>query len=841
MTPAPKRRAGSTERPADDAVPGLLTPRLTLQTLTRGDGLLGLRARDGFGPRSAQLSVARIDWTYVTASGLHWDTPAPTRVLNTRPPSTQLLRGAWDQRLTMRRDLSAEADAADALWVSGLRPLPMSAIQWRNREAGDEHTEPLWSLPNEAQFGDFWADQVPKLQALGWSIVVQPGFAHLSVPVERWRVMIDPDNGAETGRELVEPLGPRQPTVGALRQPVREGSFMLSLGIEVEGETLDLAPLLADLIKRDTRWLDAREIAAIHDVTPIVLRAPGGRRIEAPAGPLKAIVGAMLDLLTDPRRQEGPLRLSSWEAERVEAMRLTLLDTQAQRAGEHGSWQLRGDAGLTALTQRLRAAGSPPAVVAPPGLGLTLRPYQLHGVAWLQYLREHHLAGILADDMGLGKTAQVLAHLLIEKHAGRLDRPALVVLPTSLIANWQNESARHAPALRALTLQGADRARRFASIRDHDVVFTTYPLLWRDIAALAAQPWHLLILDEAQMVKNAASRAATALRRLDARHRLCVTGTPLENHLGELWAHFDFLLPGFLGDARSFQRTWRKPIETNGETLRAQLLAQRVRPFILRRRKEDVATELPPKTTVIRRVQLQGQQRALYESVRVAADEQVRRVLARVSFAGAQISILDALLKLRQVCCDPYLVKGSKLPPTMERAKMALLCDMLPELVGEGRRVLVFSQFTEMLTLIEAELAVLALPFLVLTGDTPVRQRGEVVRRFQAKEVPVMLLSLKAGGVGLNLTAADTVIHVDPWWNPAVERQATDRAHRIGQDQPVFVYQIVVEGSIEERMLALQARKSALADGVLGTDTAAAVKFSAEDLKGLLAPLATAA
>jgi len=212
-------------------------------------------------------------------------------------------------------------------------------------------------------------------------------------------------------------------------------------------------------------------------------------------------------------------------------------------------------------------------------------------------------------------------------------------------------------------------------------------------------------------------------------------------------------------------------------------------------------------------------------------------VLQRQSFAGAQITILDALLKLRQVCCDPYLVKGSKMPATMERAKMALLCDMLPELVDEGRRVLVFSQFTEMLTLVAAELDALALPFLSLTGDTPVRERGAVVRQFQAKAVPIFLLSLKAGGVGLNLTAADTVIHLDPWWNPAVERQATDRAHRIGQDQPVFVYKLVVEGSIEERMLALQARKAALAEGVLGVDTAAAVKFSAEDLRGLLVPL----
>ena len=397
--------------------------------------------------------------------------------------------------------------------------------------------------------------------------------------------------------------------------------------------------------------------------------------------------------------------------------------------------------------------------------------------------------------------------------------------------------ARNAPGLRVLTLQGADRARDFARIAEHDVVFTTYPLLWRDIDALQAQPWHLLILDEAQMVKNAASRSATALRRLTARHRLCVTGTPLENHLGELWSHFDFLMPGFLGDTRSFARLWRKPIETNGETVRAELLAQRVRPFILRRRKEDVASELPTKTEVIRLVQLQGAQRALYESVRVAADEQVRRVLARQSFNGAQISILDALLKLRQVCCDPWLVKGSKLPATMPRAKLEWLRDMLPELVDEGRRVLVFSQFTEMLALIATELDALQLAYLTLTGDTPVATRGAVVARFQAREVPIFLLSLKAGGIGLNLTAADTVIHVDPWWNPAVERQATDRAHRIGQDQPVFVYKLVVEGSIEERMLALQARKAALAEGVLGSDAAAAVKFSPDDLRGLLSPL----
>jgi superfamily II DNA or RNA helicase len=828
---------------ADAPTPGRFRARLTLQTLTRGDGLLGLRAMEGFGPRSTQLTVAQVRWTYTTEQGLRWDTPAPTRLVNARPRPSELqplLRGAWDQRVLMQRDPTAEADARDALWASGLRPLPAQALQWRSPEAAEGHEE-LWSLPEENHFGDFWAEQVPRLQAQGWSIVVMPGFAHQSVAVDRWRIVISPETGAEEGRELVAPLGPRVQALTALRQPPREGSFLLSLGVEVDGELLDLAPLLADLIKRDSRWLNAQEIAAIEDDAVIVLRAPGGRRIEAPAAPLKAIVGAMVDLLTDPRRKDGPLQLSTWETHRIEALRLGLTDTQAQRAGTHGAWQLQGEAGLAQLARRLSAAGSPPPVTAGQlttvGLQLTLRPYQLQGVAWLQYLREQRLAGILADDMGLGKTAQVLAHLLIEKHAGRLQQPALVVLPTSLIANWQAEAARFAPSLRVLTLQGAERARDFTRTALHDVVFTTYPLLWRDARALQAQRWQYLVLDEAQMVKNAGSRAASALRRLQAEHRLCVTGTPLENHLGELWAHFDFLMPGFLGDARSFMRVWRKPIETNGETLRAELLAQRVRPFILRRRKEDVATELQPLTEVIRRVQLQGQQRALYESVRVAADEQVRRVLKRQNFAGAQIAILDALLKLRQVCCDPYLVKGTKMAATMERAKMQWLRDMLPELVREGRRMLVFSQFTEMLTLVEAELAALELPFVSLTGDTPVRSRGAVVQQFQAKAVPIMLLSLKAGGVGLNLTAADTVIHLDPWWNPAVEQQATARAHRIGQDQPVFVYKLVVEGSIEERMLALQARKAALAEGVLGVDAAIATKFSAEDLQGLLAPL----
>ena len=830
--------ADATSGPPSAHPPGArFQPRLTLRTLGRGDGLLGLRPNGPFGPRGPQVTVARISWLYVAHDGQRIELPAPTSVLNSRAPLQQWIDAEGGRRWLLQRHRSAEADALDAVWAAGLHPVPDDALQWRAPDL-PRPEGPLWSLVREDDFGDFWAERVPAWQAAGWSIVVLPGFAHETLQVEAWKLVVEPATGEVLGREPTAPLRAPEAVV-ALHQPWREGSWMLSLGVEIAGETWDLVPLLADLLKRDSRWLSSAHIASIDDAALVRLRAPGGRRIDAPAGPIKAIVSAMVDLLTDPRRNtSGPLPLSPWDAQRLDALQARLHDTQARRAGPHGAWQLQGEAGLRLLAERLRGVGMPRPVAPPPGLQITLRPYQQSGLAWLQYLREQQLGGILADDMGLGKTAQALAHVLVEKEAGRLDLPALVVLPTSLIFNWRAEAQRMAPGLRLLVLQGPERARHFARIAEHDLVLTTYPLLWRDIEALGRQHFHLVILDEAQAVKNAAARSAQALRRLDTRHRLCLTGTPLENHLGELWSQFDFLMPGFLGDARSFARLWRKPIETNGETLRAQLLAQRVRPFILRRRKQDVATELPPRTEVIERVQLQGRQRELYESVRVASDEIVRRMLTRRGFAGAQITILDALLKLRQVCCDPRLLKGHKTPRTMERAKLELLRDLLPALVAEGRRVLVFSQFTELLSLIELELESLQLPWLALTGRTPVARRGEVVQRFQSGEAPLLLVSLKAGGQGLNLTAADTVIHMDPWWNPAVEEQATARAHRIGQGQPVFVYKLIAEGSIEERMLALQARKRALAEGVLGHDGEAMLKFSEADLAYLLAPLA---
>ncbi|SAL39037.1 DEAD/DEAH box helicase [Caballeronia concitans] len=601
------------------------------------------------------------------------------------------------------------------------------------------------------------------------------------------------------------------------------GWFDLELGITVEKRPVRLEPLLADLLQRDSRWLNGG-VDVIDDAEPIPFRTDEGRRFRLRAARLKPLVRTLIDLFDARTLDEGaPLRLPT-----LEAGRLTEHDETLR-------WQFHGDTSVLELARRLRGVSGPRRIEPPKALNAQLRDYQLDGLDWMQFLREHGLAGILADDMGLGKTVQTLAHILTEKEAGRLDRPALIVVPTTLVNNWQDEARRFAPSLKLLNLHGRERQQRFASIAEHDLIITTYPLLWRDHEALALNDYHLLILDEAQYVKNASSKAAAIIRTIGARHRLCLTGTPLENHLGELWSQFDFLLPGFLGTQKDFTSRWRKPIEKQNDRTRRDLLARRVRPFMLRRRKDDVATELPAKTTIVRTVDLEGAQRDLYETVRSAMHEKVRDAIAKQGFARSHILMLDALLKLRQVCCDPSLVKlaGAKL--VKQSAKLEMLMEMLPALIEEGRRVLVFSQFTGMLAIIAAALDDAGIAYVTLTGDTA--DRAAPVRAFQSGEAPIFLISLKAGGVGLNLTAADTVIHYDPWWNPAAENQATDRAHRIGQEKPVFVYKLVATGSIEEKILEMQEKKAALAAGILSEDAGAVARFSEEDIAALFTPM----
>jgi len=385
-------------------------------------------------------------------------------------------------------------------------------------------------------------------------------------------------------------------------------------------------------------------------------------------------------------------------------------------------------------------------------------------------------------------------------------------------------------------LQGAERKQLFDRINDYDLVLTTYPLLSRDDETLLKHEYHYLILDEAQTIKNPASLAAQLVRRIKTNHRLCLTGTPMENHLGELWAQFDFLMPGFLGDNSNFKKHYRTPIETYGDNDQKSRLSRRLAPFMLRRTKQEVANELPPKTEIIRSVPLYAKQAALYESIRLTMEKKVRDAIAEKGLSRSHITILDALLKLRQTCCDPRTLPLKEAQKVKESAKLDLLMEILPEQLEEGRRILIFSQFTQMIALIEDELDARKIAYSKLTGQT--RKRDEAIELFKSGEVAVFLISLKTGGVGLNLTEADTVIIYDPWWNPAAESQAADRAHRIGQDKPVFVYKLITENTVEEKIIAMQERKRALAESIYKDDTKEeSLKFTAEDLSALFEPL----
>ena len=717
----------------------------------------------------------------------------------------------------IRRRYEAEKKRLLELRKTGLQKVPTGRV-YASRLLPDT----MLGLPDAEAWSAFVNDAVPDLVSKGWRVTMAPEFRYNIIEID---------------------------AIDGTAHQAGDGWFDLEMGIRIGERNVRLEPLLADLFRRDRRWLGGA-LETIADDEPIELKTEENKRLRLRADRLKPVVRVLVDLfdaLGGSMAEGAPLRVASFDAGRLEALNST------------GRWQFRGEDSIRQLAQRLQAGPGLREVPVPRGLKADLRTYQQQGLNWMQFLREQDLAGVLADDMGLGKTVQTLAHILAEKEAGRLNRPALIVVPTTLVHNWREEARRFAPELKVLVLNGPQRKERFELIGEHELILTTYALLWRDQKVLAEHDYHLLILDEAQYVKNATTKAAQAIRGLRARHRLCLTGTPLENHLGELWSQFDFLLPGFLGSQKDFTRRWRNPIEKNGDGVRRALLARRIRPFMLRRRKDEVAKELPAKTTIVCSVDLEGAQRDLYETVRTAMQEKVRAAVSAQGLARSHIIVLDALLKLRQVCCDPRLArtlrtsneleepggksnqkrdkvdKAEKGARAMRSAKLDLLLSMLPELIEEGRRVLLFSQFTGMLSLIAAALEEAAIPYVILTGDTA--DRITPVERFQQGEVPLFLISLKAGGVGLNLTAADTVIHYDPWWNPAAENQATDRAHRLGQDKPVFVYKLIAAGSIEEKIVELQERKAGLADSILSEDVAGAAKFSDDDLDALFAPM----
>lgn len=469
----------------------------------------------------------------------------------------------------------------------------------------------------------------------------------------------------------------------------------------------------------------------------------------------------------------------------------------------------------------------------PPGLDVSLRDYQKAGLGWLQFLRENSFGGVLADDMGLGKTLQTIAHLWMEKDAGRLNSPSLVVAPTSLLFNWRNEIERFAPGLSCVIYHGPGRKKQQKQLPlvQIDIIITSYPLLVRDKKFHLDQHYVYVVLDESQKIKNPDTVLAQTACQLSADYRICLTGTPIENHLGELWSQFDFLMPGLLGARRYFIENFQQPIEKGNNEDRKADLAAILRPFILRRTKDEVALELPARTDIVRYVQMDTAQRKLYDTVLMTVSRQVRELISQQVAEKNRMTILAALLRLRQVCCDPRLLKDRGESVREGSGKLELLLEMIPAMIEEGRQILIFSQFTSMLAIIENDLELAGIKTLKLTGGT--RNREQVVDQFQQGKAPVFLVSLKAGGTGLNLTAADVVIHYDPWWNPAVEDQATDRAHRIGQTRPVFNYKLIAADTIEEKIQLLQKRKKQLADDIYQQQKSGS-EIILEDLEDLL-------
>ncbi len=691
------------------------------------------------------------------------------------------------------RDMQSEQQAADTLTELNMSCLEVNPeeprLEWLFL-GGDTVAE------SAMQWQYFIEHSIPQLEGDGWYIEYDDNFMLKFVEVETF--------------------------LGEFEEEKNEW-FSLSLGVEVDGKTVNLLPLMVDILGESNNPLQLREYLQSREFFMIEVGAYSWLKL--PSERLLPIFDTLVELYDhNPLDDDGTLKLSRQQILQIN----DLLNDPSL------TW--RGADELIRMNAKLRDFKGISQVKLPRGFKTELREYQEQGYNWLQFLCEYEFNGILADDMGLGKTVQTLAHLLKQKQSGRMQSPNLIIVPTSLVSNWRRETNKFAPTFKVLVLHGKDRHNDFHRIAEHDMVITTYPLLRRDRDILLKEHFHTIVLDESQYIKNPKSKTTQIVYELKSDHRLCLTGTPVENHLGEIWSMFHFLMPGYLGTLEQFNRLYRNPIEKQADYIRREQLSRRIAPFLLRRRKDQVADELPEKTEIIQTVSLVGQQRDLYESIRLAMDKKLRDEIKKKGLARSHIMILDALLKLRQCCCDPRLVSLPQAKKVKQSAKLDLLMNMVPEMVEEGRRILIFSQFTTMLGLIEEELQKIGMDYSKLTGQT--RKREEAIAKFQEGDAPVFLISLKAGGVGLNLTAADTVIHYDPWWNPAAENQATDRAHRIGQDKAVFVYKLITEDTVEDRILAMQKRKQALADSIYGNkSTQKSSALTADDLSDLFQPL----
>jgi superfamily II DNA or RNA helicase len=673
-----------------------------------------------------------------------------------RPKFHLLVEGSLNH-LTARLDaVYGDRRTTLAGGVPARHPAETAAVERLGKAgfAGPER-DGQFVLKGEPRILAFFAGELPRLQR-EWTIEIGARFQHVTREIER-----------------IEPR----------------------LEIRASGENwFDLS---LDLATPGGERFSAADIQRLLQSGQSATRLKNGKLAVFDPGLLDEFQKVLTDC--DPQqRQPGQYRIARAHA--------GYLDTVAREQGA----TVLGDARWQSWTENLQRPDSLPTV--PLGdLEPVLRPYQKTGVNWLNYLASNGLAGIIADEMGLGKTLQALAFLRL------LGGRALVVCPSSLIFNWAREAARFTPGRRVLAVQGAERQRLFRDeMREADLVITSYPLLRRDIDRYGEWEFAAAVLDEAQHIKNPESQNAQAACALKARHRFLLTGTPIENSLKDLWSLMHFLMPGYLGTAKDFRERYEKEIQGDPAGPTARRLLKRIRPFVLRRLKRTVSTEIPEKLEQVTYCELTDRQKEMYSEL----VSSTRRTLSE--FAGskdqnkARIVMLTALLRLRQACCDLRLLGVEGTEDGQSSAKIELLRELLAEAMDGGHRVLIFSQFVSMLTLLREALTADGTAFCYLDGST--KDRAAEVDRFQTGTVPAFLISLKAGGTGLNLTAADTVIHFDPWWNPAVEAQATDRAHRIGQQKVVTAYKLIARDTVEEKILALQQKKRALVDATLESE-----------------------
>ncbi|EJL33737.1 DEAD/DEAH box helicase [Novosphingobium sp. AP12] len=705
------------------------------------------------------------------------------------------------------RNLEAEQAAVDRLARTSLLPIvhadalePKPAQAWDHGLIDGEAGRPL-----AESFPDFLINDVTALRAEGWLIEYAPKWPH---------VYLAPDELASDDRPSLALVPNETP------QHARDSAidwFDVELAAQIEGQRVDVLPALRRVLAGG-----GSTVLEYGDDHLIPLPIGGSCFTAVRLGAVRPLIEALLRLaLTD--RDASKLKLSPHD-----------LGIVHELAGTGLPWTSEDKLQILAKALHDVSENKDNLAFVPPGLAAELRAYQLGGCAWMQALHGAGMGGILADDMGLGKTLQAIAHILYVRQQRTCRKgPILIVAPTSVLPNWQAELARFAPNIEFLLWHGPGRYEALGErLADAEILLTSYPLLARDDELLAQYHYELVVLDEAHVLKNPKTAGFKAASSLKAKQVIALTGTPVENRLTDLWSLASLTNPGLSGTFDSFRKTYRTPIEKHGDANAKASLGRRMRPFMLRRTKDEVASELPPKTIISERIEFSEAQLRLYESQRLLMQARVREEIDRVGLMRSQIIVLDAMLKLRQICCDPALLPR-ELGIDVPSAKRARLLEMLDELVEEGRRVIVFSQFTTMLDLIAKDLDRMAIRYEQLRGTT--RNRARPVERFQSGAVPLILVSLKAGGAGINLTAADTVILYDPWWNPAVEAQAIDRAHRIGQAKPVFVHRLIATGTIEEKILALQGRKQDLAN-VLWDDTAqtGSTALTDEDIAFLL-------